>query len=261
MGSFVSILPGARVRADEGIIGTVERLEQRAEDQSDQPDHMIVRSEDGQWRYSIPLMLVRTVSQDTFHTTVYLSIDAADLPSYIDTSLATDSAVSDEETMPTLPSGEWTPPSEEETLRIPLAAEELTAYKQAALLGKVHLHKGVETVEQRLSVPVYREEAVIERIPPDQYDAGAPSNPNETIIPILEEQLVVEKRTVIKEYIRVRKNVIAEQRDVQDTVRREYVEASEERLDAAGSAPLLRVMPSPPNDSEPAASAGDGATP
>ena len=260
MSSFVSILPGARVRADEGIIGTVERLESRAEGQSDQPDHMIVRSEDEHWRYSIPLMLVRTVSQDTFHTTVYLTIAAEDLPTYIDASL---DGVHDEQTIPALHNGEWTPSPEAETLRIPLAAEELTAYKQAALLGRVHLHKGVETVEQRLTVPVFHEEAVIERIPPDQYDGSAPTNPNETIIPILEEQLVVEKRSVVKEYIRVRKNVITEQRDIHDTVRREYVEASEERTDAAASASLLRIMPSPLDDVESAvpASAGDRTAP
>lgn len=242
MSSFVSILPGARVRIDDGIIGTVERLENHAEDLSDQPDHMVVRSEEGRWRYSIPLMLVRTVSQETFHTMVYLSIGADELPHYVVESLA---ETQDEQAPPAMPGGEWSPASAEETLRIPLAAEQLTAHKQSVLLGKVHVHKGVESVKQSITVPLYHEEAVIEHIPPDQYDGSAPANPNETIIPIVEEQLVVEKRSVVKEYIRVRKNVVTEQQDVHDSVRREFVEVSEERQDGAGAgaAPLLHIMP------------------
>lgn len=245
MSSFVSILPGARVRADEGVIGTVERLETRAHDRGEQPDHMVVRSEDGCWRYSIPLMLVRTVSQETFHPMAYLSIGAAELPRYIVEELA---PTDEEATLPAVPSGEWAPSSQDETLRLPLAAEELTAHKQAVQRGTVHLHKGVERVEQSITVPVYHEETVIEHIAPDQYDGTAPANPNETIIPVIEEQLVVEKRAVVKEYIRVRKNVVTEQREVQDTVRREYVEMSEERLDGATDAPLVRLVGTAPNE-------------
>ena len=61
----------------------------------------------------------------------------------------------------------------------------------------------------------------------------------------MEERLVVEKRAVVKEYIRVRKSVLPEQQDVHDSVRREFVEIVEERQEGAGSgAPLLHSMPS-----------------
>lgn len=240
MNNFTAILPGARVRTTDGMIGTVERLETAGTGAGDQPDHMVVRSDDGQWRYRIPLMLVTSVTQEAFSPIVHITMEPRDLPHYImadqqPTASASELDLGASET-------QWAIPADDETLRIPLAAEELIAQKQAVVRGKVHVHKGVETVEQSFSVPVYHEEAVIEHISPDQYDGQAPLNPNETIIPIVEEQLVVEKRSVVKEYIRVRKNIVSEEQSVRDTVRREFVEITEQPLDGAGngSAPLLR---------------------
>lgn len=238
MNNFTAILPGARVRTTDGMIGTVERMETTGAGIGDQPDHMVVRSEDGQWRYRIPLMLVTSVTQEAFSPVVHITMEPSDLPHYImeegqaTTTTAAAMGASD---------GQWAIQADDETLRIPLAAEELIAQKQAVVRGKVHVHKGVETVEQRFTVPVYHEEAVIEHISPDAYDGQAPANPNETIIPIVEEQLVVEKRSVIKEYIRVRKTIVTEQQDVHDTVRREFIEVTEQQLDGAGNgaAPLL----------------------
>jgi uncharacterized protein (TIGR02271 family) len=240
------ILPGARVRAQEGLIGTVERLEASGAGSSGPPDCMIVRSEDGRWRYSLPLMLVDTVTQGPFYTIVRVAIGPDQLAPYITASVEPHEAGS-AQTAPTMPSGEWLPPADDAMLRVPLAAEELIAHKRPVELGTVHVHKGVETVEQSFTVPVYREEAIIERIPPDQYDGSAPTNPNEMIIPIVEEQLVVEKRSVVKEYIRVRKNRVAEQQDVRDMVRREFVEVTQHRQDrtGVGDAPLLRETQAP----------------
>lgn len=248
MNNYSAILPGTSVRADDGVIGTVERLEATSDADSAQPDHMIVRSEDERWRYRIPLMLVRTVSQQAFHPVIELDIAPDELANYVSEQMDGFS-----ERAP-LPDGEWTPREGDETLRIPLVSEELIPRKHAVQLGNVHVHRGVETVPQSIDVQLYHEEAVIERIPPDQYDADAPRNPNEVIIPITEEQLVVEKRTVVKEYLRVRKDVVAETRKVRDTVRREYVELTEQRPDGADeSKPLVRwdeapssSTPSPP---------------
>ncbi|MCA1598562.1 MAG: YsnF/AvaK domain-containing protein, partial [Chloroflexi bacterium] len=126
------------------------------------------------------------------------------------------------------PSGEWSG-ADDDTLTIPLAAEELVAEKQPIVLGKIRVHKGVETVQQNMTVPVYHEEAIVEHIPVDQYDANAPTRPNDLIIPVTEEQIVVEKRTVIKEYIRIRKNIVTQEQHISDTVRREFVELTEQR--------------------------------
>jgi hypothetical protein len=47
--SHTGILPGSRVRAKGGFIGTVEGLEHAGQDGSIQPDAMLVRSDDGQY--------------------------------------------------------------------------------------------------------------------------------------------------------------------------------------------------------------------
>ncbi len=217
--NYEAIRPGARVKAGDTTIGTVERLE--GADQGGQPDHMIVRAQDGQQSYNIPLLLVTEVGQGTFNNAVQLNIAPADLAHYQTTPMGT-------ATPSATPSGEWSG-TDDDTLTIPLAAEELVAEKQPIVLGKVRVHKGVETVQQNLTVPVYHEEAIVEHIPVDQYDANAPTGPNDLIIPVTEEQIVVEKRTVVKEYIRIRKNVVTQEQHISDTVRREFVELTEQR--------------------------------
>ena len=241
MSSLATILPGARVRAREGIIGTVERLEYLDVEGDQQPGDLVVRSDDGRWRYNLPVMLVSSVTQGTFYTVVSLTIGAGELTHYIAEEI-TSRAQSGEQVAP-LPSGEWMPDEQDATLRIPLAAEEITTYKRPIELGSIHIHKGVETVEQHMTVPVYHEEAIVEHIPPDQYDGSVPASPNEVIIPIVEEQLVVEKRSVVKEYLRVRKNIVTEQQAVRDMVRHEFVEVTEGWRDGPGKAPLIRELP------------------
>jgi uncharacterized protein (TIGR02271 family) len=134
---------------------------------------------------------------------------------------------------------------DEVILRIPVAVEELVAQKRPVVRSIVHVHKGVAAVEERFTVPLYHEEAIIERIPLDHYDRNAPANPNEAIIPIVEERLVVRKESVIKEYLRVRKTLVAEQQEVYDTVRHEFVQVTERQADAGGASggPPLRDTP------------------
>jgi len=54
-------------------------------------------------------------------------------------------------------------------------------------VGRIRVHKSVETVEQHLTAPVVREEVTVERIPTDPYDASASADPDETVIPMVEE--------------------------------------------------------------------------
>jgi uncharacterized protein (TIGR02271 family) len=249
MNSYASILPGARVRSPDGFIGTVERLDYHWADSSEQPDRMIVRSDDGHWRYSIPLMFISGIAQGAFHPIVELRLNPDELTHYIVEQLepqqnarptpAPEPAgnAAAQETTAATSDGEAQSP----VLRVPVAVEELIVHKEPILRGKVHVHKGVETVEQHVDVPVYHEEAVVERIPADRYD-GATATPNEVLIPILEERLVVRKESVVTEYIRVRKELVRDQKQVRGQVRREVVRFDEERLgDAnADTYPLLR---------------------
>lgn len=203
--------PGMRVHGSDGVIGTVEPAAPAAGSEAD--PSFLARSADGRALYRLPLSLVRSLKQDAGPAAVVLDLRVRDLDRY----LATDSggALASERQ---LGSGD---------LRIPVHAEELVVEKQPVTRGAVHLHKGVETVEQQFQVPVVYEEAVVEHLAPDQYQAGADGEEDALVIPIYEEQLVVEKRMVIKEYVRVRKQRKEMQQTVTEPVRREFVEVRE----------------------------------
>ena len=167
------------------------------------------------------------------HTVVRLDVDWADISHYR-------IAEHVEEFDPTTPASD----SVEPLHRIPLMTEQLTATTRPVPRGTVRLHKGVISEEQILSVPVSREELTVERIPADQFDAHAPRDDDETIIPVVEERLVIETRQVITEYIRIRKRVITEDQVVRGQVRRETFDASEQPHEGSSHAdtPLLREL-------------------
>lgn len=225
MSSFTAILPGARVRTAEGFLGTVERLARTDVASDGQADSMVVRSDDGQWRYSLPLMLVVDVKHQTFNTLVTINLNRDQLPQYVVERIA------GSERRTTTTTTQPTTASEEPVLRVPVAEETLIVQKHPAQIGTIHIHKGVEVEERHVTVPVYHEEALIERIPADQYEGSGVDNPNETIIPIIEERLVVQKQSVIVEYVRVRKRLVEEKQEIVHALRREVVHVTEHRLD------------------------------
>lgn len=248
---FAGVLPGARVRGEDGFIGTVERLEHHWAAPDERPDRMIVRSDDGRWRYSIPLMFVSSVSQSALYPVVVVGLHDDDLIHYVSAEvLPARPPQAAQQPRGEAPREPQEPEGEPEVLRVPLAQEELVARKQPVPLGMAHVHKGVETRETQARVPVYHEEAVIERIPADQLDPKAATNPNDVIIPVIEERLVVRREQVVIEYIRVRKSLVAEQREVLGEIRREYVTVTEDGSE--GQPPTTRfdsrATTEPPRD-------------
>ena len=115
--------------------------------------------------------------------------------------------------------------------RVTLSEEELRVGKTQASKGEVRVGKHVETKHVERDVPVTREEVTVERRPVDsmQAKAGTRIEDDEVRMPISEEEVVVDKRTVPKEELVVKK------RQVQDT---EHVEADlrQEKADIEGDA-------------------------
>lgn len=115
----------------------------------------------------------------------------------------------------------------EEEARIPLHEEELEAEKTRRE-DEVRLHKVVHTEMKHMEVPVQKEDVIIERVPADQArgaDIGEGAfREDETRIPIMEEEVEVSKRPVVKEEVRARKQRRTEQRDVSGEVRKEDIE-------------------------------------
>jgi len=87
---------------------------------------------------------------------------------------------------------------------------------------RVQLRKHVVTEYVTVTVPVRREELRLERVP---FDAPHDSTV-EADVTLMEEEPVVETRIVAKERVEVAKDVIAEEREITATVRREEADVS-----------------------------------
>lgn len=122
---------------------------------------------------------------------------------------------------------------------IPVREEELRINKQIVETGEVIIRKEIITEEKTITVPVSREELVIERRPRSGEHAVTTENENETLAEVLkdgetlriilrEEQVHVEKYSVIKEEVFINKRQIQETRQISETLKRE--EAHLERV-------------------------------
>jgi uncharacterized protein (TIGR02271 family) len=121
--------------------------------------------------------------------------------------------------------------TDEEELRVQRSEEELRVGTRERRAGSVNVRKRVRTDHERLSVPKRREEVSVERVPVEDREASEAEigEDDEVRIPVVEEEVVVEKRPVVKEEIRIRKEVVEETEVIEEDVRREEVEVDDER--------------------------------
>jgi uncharacterized protein (TIGR02271 family) len=101
--------------------------------------------------------------------------------------------------------------------------------------GRARLRKYVVTEDVEQTVPVRREEVRVEREPITDANAGAAMDgpaisEEEHEVVLHEEEVVVDKRAVPKERVRLDKDTVTEQREVSEGVRKEQIEV----LDADG---------------------------
>jgi uncharacterized protein (TIGR02271 family) len=95
--------------------------------------------------------------------------------------------------------------------------------------GRARLRKYVVTEDQQVTVPVSREEVRVEREPItdanlDAATSGPAISEEEHEVTLREEQVVVDKRAVPKERVRLDKDTVTEQRQVSEEVRKEQIE-------------------------------------
>jgi len=112
-------------------------------------------------------------------------------------------------------------------IRVPVVEEQLVVEKRQTELGQVHLHKEVTEEQRTVSVPVSREEVTVERVPLDM-PVDAASAPDafagtEVEMTMQRETPVVDKKVRAVEEVRLHKDVVNEQQQVSDTVRKERV--------------------------------------
>jgi uncharacterized protein (TIGR02271 family) len=91
---------------------------------------------------------------------------------------------------------------------VPLHAEELSVTRRRIVTGRARITTVTRQQEERVETPLTREVVEIERRPVGQPVESMPSVRHEgdtIIIPVVEEQLVVERRLVLKEEVWVRR--------------------------------------------------------
>jgi uncharacterized protein (TIGR02271 family) len=119
---------------------------------------------------------------------------------------------------------------------IPVIQEQATAYKRVVETGKVRISKHVREYEELVDIPHFQEEVKVERVPVNQLVETAPSVRTEgdvTIIPILEEKYVLEKKLVLVEELHIRKERNESHRPQKVKVLKEEVEVN--RIGPRGS--------------------------
>ena len=109
--------------------------------------------------------------------------------------------------------------------RITRSEEELAVGKRPIRAGEVDVKKTVETQHVREPVTRRREEVEVERRPLEGMAAGrADIREDEIRVPIMEEEIVTEKRPVVKEEIVVKKRTVDDTTEVAADLRKERVD-------------------------------------
>ena len=107
--------------------------------------------------------------------------------------------------------------------------EELQVGTQTRERGRARLRKHVTTETQQVTVPVQREEVRVEREPItdanlDAATSGPAISEEEHEVTLREEEVVVDKRAVPKERVRLDTQTITDERQISEEVRKEHIE-------------------------------------
>jgi uncharacterized protein (TIGR02271 family) len=139
-------------------------------------------------------------------------------------------------------------PTEGQTLQ--LRREELVATKEMRHVGDVEIRTEIEHIPGRLEVEALREDVEVEHVPVGRVVAQreAPREENDVlIVPVYEEQLVVTKRLVLREELRVRRVPSTETCLFEEDLRRERLVIE----DLAGEGLIYEHYPSEDAEDEP----------
>jgi uncharacterized protein (TIGR02271 family) len=124
---------------------------------------------------------------------------------------------------------------DEDELRVQRSEEELRAGTREREAGAMKVRKRVRTDRERIEVPTKHEEVTVERVPVEGEATEAQIGEDEVSVPVTEEEVVVDKRAVAKEEIRVRKDVVEDTEVVEDDVRREEIDIEDATKRGSGT--------------------------
>lgn len=110
---------------------------------------------------------------------------------------------------------------------IPVIQEEITIDKRVIETGKVRISKRISEREELVDVPILQEEVTVERVPINLFVEEQPPVRQEgdtIIIPVVQEQIVIQKKLLLVEELRVRKQIVEAHEPQQVTLFKEEVE-------------------------------------
>ena len=113
---------------------------------------------------------------------------------------------------------------EERTLE--LREEQLIPHKEMREVGEVRIRTVVEEIPGRLEVEALREEVEVEHVPVGRVvsERVPPWEEDDVLyVPVYEEQLVMVKRLLLREHLKIRRVATTETQLFEDTLRRERV--------------------------------------
>jgi uncharacterized protein (TIGR02271 family) len=116
---------------------------------------------------------------------------------------------------------------DEDELRVQRSEEELRAGTREREAGAMKVRKRVRTDREQIEVPTKHEEVTVERVPVEGEATEAQIGEDEVSVPVTEEDVVVDKRAVAKEEIRLRKDVVEDTEVVEEDVRREEIDVED----------------------------------
>jgi uncharacterized protein (TIGR02271 family) len=134
----------------------------------------------------------------------------------------------------------------QEDLRVQRSEEELRAGVREREAGQVNVKKSVRTEREVVRIPKRREEVDIERVPVEgearetSTATAADIGEDEVVVQVFEEEVVVSKKIVLKEEIRIRKRIAWDEETVEVDLRKEEVEVDDQSARGGPQGPLAQ---------------------
>ncbi len=128
----------------------------------------------------------------------------------------------------------------EEYAAIPLVEERLSVGKRSVESGRVRVKVTVEERQETVTEPLQRDDVQVERVPRNERLTEMPHvrlEGSTTIIPVVEEVLVVEKALVLVEEIHVRRRTETEMIEIPTTLRSERATIERDSAAATSNGP------------------------
>jgi uncharacterized protein (TIGR02271 family) len=111
-------------------------------------------------------------------------------------------------------------------ITIPVIEEEIVVGKEYVDTGKVKISKKISEHQQTIDIPLMQERVSVERVVVNKFVDTPPEIRHDgdlMIIPVLEEQIVVQKRLVLVEELHVTKQLVETHHSEEVTTRKEDV--------------------------------------